>query len=180
MAASAVLSVGGFLGLNEKYIAVPLNALTPAPGEDHLILDADKQRLERAPGFAKNKWPDLDAPAWGAATGFASTSHQARYPTAAGTSGQSSLEKGSGTAHSQESEYSGKITDVNLADRTLTLKGDNGDKKFTVADDAKLYAGPHETSKLEDLKVGSKATVQYEQQGDKEVARSVHSSESEK
>ncbi len=29
-----VLSVGGFLGLNEKYIAVPLTALTPAPGHE--------------------------------------------------------------------------------------------------------------------------------------------------
>jgi sporulation protein YlmC with PRC-barrel domain len=30
--AYAVISVGGFLGMNEKYIALPLRALTPAPG----------------------------------------------------------------------------------------------------------------------------------------------------
>jgi sporulation protein YlmC with PRC-barrel domain len=58
--AYAVLSVGGFLGMGDKLIAVPIDALTPQQGEEGFLIDADKDRLAQAPGFSERNWPSLD------------------------------------------------------------------------------------------------------------------------
>ncbi len=63
--AYAVLSVGGFLGIGERLFAVPWEALTLDEDRRCFILDADKQRLENAPGFDKDNWPDMADSAWG-------------------------------------------------------------------------------------------------------------------
>jgi sporulation protein YlmC with PRC-barrel domain len=64
--AYAVLSFGGFLGLGEKYFAVPWNALQAKVGEDDtLILNVDKEKLSNAPGFDRNNWPDMTNRQWG-------------------------------------------------------------------------------------------------------------------
>lgn len=55
--AYAVLSFGGFLGLGDKYFAIPWDALTVDTEEHALILDMDKETLENAPGFDKDNWP---------------------------------------------------------------------------------------------------------------------------
>lgn len=55
--AYAVLSSGGFLGLGDKLFAIPWSALTYDMAGTHFVLDVDKQQLERAPGFDKDKWP---------------------------------------------------------------------------------------------------------------------------
>jgi sporulation protein YlmC with PRC-barrel domain len=65
--AYAVLAVGSALGLGEQYIAIPVNAFVPAPSENHIILNADKARIEGAPRFNKNRWPEVNAPLRGAA-----------------------------------------------------------------------------------------------------------------
>lgn len=57
--AYAVLSTGHFG--SGKLIAVPLDALTPQPGEKNFVMDAPKARVEAAQGFADNHWPSLDA-----------------------------------------------------------------------------------------------------------------------
>lgn len=57
--AYAVLSTG-FLG-SGKLIAVPLDALTLQPGAKNFVIDAPKDRIDAAPGFADNNWPGLDA-----------------------------------------------------------------------------------------------------------------------
>lgn len=62
----AVLSVGGFLGVGEKYIAVPPSAFEFSAHDKKLVLNADKAKLERAHGFAKNNWPSVENPEWGA------------------------------------------------------------------------------------------------------------------
>jgi sporulation protein YlmC with PRC-barrel domain len=54
-----ILSFGGFLGLGEKLFAVPLQAMRTSPEERAFILDVDKERLKRAPGFDRNNQPDL-------------------------------------------------------------------------------------------------------------------------
>lgn len=56
----AVLSFGGFLGIGDKYFAVPLQALnfTIKDGNREIFLDVSKERLEDAPGFDKNHWPN--------------------------------------------------------------------------------------------------------------------------
>jgi len=208
--AYAVLSVGGFLGMNDKSIAVPLNALTPAPGADHLVLDADKQRLNRAPGFAKNKWPDLDTPAWAAAAGFPSSAIQSSTPASGGT-GRSAQQQGtasqkssqpqpsssspdqrdqasstsssdqpaqsqsssSSTEKSDPQHYSGTVSAVDQSARTLTVSGDEGDKTFKLESNAQITVGSQNDAKIDDVKTGSKVSVEYAKEGDKSVAKSV-------
>ena len=64
--AYAVLSFGGFLGLGEKFFAVPWSALAAKAGEDDtLILNVDKEKLKNAPGFNKSSWPNMADRTWG-------------------------------------------------------------------------------------------------------------------
>jgi sporulation protein YlmC with PRC-barrel domain len=53
----AVLSFGGFLGMGDKLFAVPLEALRVDLENKRFILDADKDKLENAPGFDDDTWP---------------------------------------------------------------------------------------------------------------------------
>ncbi|HZN23190.1 MAG TPA: PRC-barrel domain-containing protein [Burkholderiales bacterium] len=62
--AYAVLSVGGFLGIGEKYFAIPWRAFTMDTDNHRFILDVDKQRLENAPGFDKDHWPSMADQTW--------------------------------------------------------------------------------------------------------------------
>jgi sporulation protein YlmC with PRC-barrel domain len=67
--AYAVLGFGGFLGMGEKYFAVPWASLTPAAGQkpadrEHYVLSIDKERLKQAPGFDKNNWPNMADRTW--------------------------------------------------------------------------------------------------------------------
>jgi sporulation protein YlmC with PRC-barrel domain len=57
--AYAVLSFGGFLGLGDKLFAIPWQAITVDTVKKQLILNADKELLEKAPGFDKDNWPDM-------------------------------------------------------------------------------------------------------------------------
>jgi sporulation protein YlmC with PRC-barrel domain/Cu/Ag efflux protein CusF len=65
----AVLSFGGFLGLGEKYFAIPWEALKREPGQrmgdaERFVLNMDKERLKNAPGFDKNNWPNMADRSW--------------------------------------------------------------------------------------------------------------------
>jgi sporulation protein YlmC with PRC-barrel domain len=60
--AYAVLSFGGFLGLGNKLFAVPWEALTLDTREHKFTLNVPKDKLERAPGFDKDNWPDMADP----------------------------------------------------------------------------------------------------------------------
>jgi len=60
----AVLSFGGFLGLGEKLFAVPWSALKLDTVNKRFVLNASKDRLESAPGFDKDAWPNMADPAW--------------------------------------------------------------------------------------------------------------------
>jgi predicted nucleotidyltransferase len=53
----AVLSVGGFLGIGEKLIALPPGALKATDAGEYLTLNADKAKIQAAPGFAATAWP---------------------------------------------------------------------------------------------------------------------------
>jgi len=65
--AYAVLSFGGFLGIGDKFFAVPWNALRLDEGAGEFVLDIDRKTLESAPGFNKEEWPDMADPAFGGA-----------------------------------------------------------------------------------------------------------------
>jgi len=58
----AVLAVGGFLGIGEKLIALPPNTLHVAEDGDYLVLNADKAKIQAAPGFAATSWPSPNDP----------------------------------------------------------------------------------------------------------------------
>lgn len=60
----AVLSFGGFLGLGDKLFAVPWSALKLDTVNKRFTLDVDKEKLESAPGFDKDDWPDMADPTW--------------------------------------------------------------------------------------------------------------------
>ena len=60
-----VLSFGGILGIGDKLFAIPWDMLTLDEDEKHFILDIDKERLENAPGFDKDNWPDMADPDFG-------------------------------------------------------------------------------------------------------------------
>jgi len=62
--AYAVLSFGGFLGIGSKLFAVPWTSLMLDEDEKCFRLEMDKARLENAPGFDKDNWPDMADPSW--------------------------------------------------------------------------------------------------------------------
>lgn len=62
--AYAVLSFGGFLGMGEKLFAVPWEALTLDTENKRLTLDVSKDRLDSAPGFDVDNWPDMADQEW--------------------------------------------------------------------------------------------------------------------
>ena len=53
----AVLSFGGFLGMGDKYFAVPFEAFSVNETTERFVLNVDKELLKEAPGFDKDNWP---------------------------------------------------------------------------------------------------------------------------
>ena len=62
----AVLKFGGKLGIGNKLFAIPWQALTRDPDTNEFLLDVKKETLQNAPGFDKDKWPDMSDQRWGA------------------------------------------------------------------------------------------------------------------
>ena len=60
----AVLSYGGFLGMGEKLFAVPWEALKLDTENKRFVLNVDSEKLESAPGFDKDNWPNMADEKW--------------------------------------------------------------------------------------------------------------------
>lgn len=60
----AVLSSGGLLGVGDKLFTIPVNHFKAGDKQDHFVLNIDKERLKKAPGFDSNKRPDLGKDSW--------------------------------------------------------------------------------------------------------------------
>lgn len=58
--AYAVLSFGGVLGIGDKLFAIPWKALSLDTDKHRFILNIDKERLKKAPGFDKDHWPGTE------------------------------------------------------------------------------------------------------------------------
>lgn len=58
----AVLSFGGFLGMGDKYFAIPWDAIEVNRDDKTMRLDVPKDRLEKMEGFDKDNWPDFANP----------------------------------------------------------------------------------------------------------------------
>jgi sporulation protein YlmC with PRC-barrel domain len=59
-----VKSSGGFLK-SGKIIAVPCGALQLSDDESGLVLSVEKESLQNAPAFDKDRWPDMSDRRWG-------------------------------------------------------------------------------------------------------------------
>lgn len=64
--AYVVMASGGVLTIGEKLFAVPWEALALDTANHQLRLNIDKERIENAPGFDKDNWPDMANQAWAA------------------------------------------------------------------------------------------------------------------
>jgi hypothetical protein len=62
--AYAILSFGGFMGMGDKHFAIPWQALTLDASQGTAALMIEKDRLKNAPGFDKDKWPDMTSSTW--------------------------------------------------------------------------------------------------------------------
>ena len=62
---TAIVGVGGFLGIGEKDVAVPFNALKVAEkdGDRYLVMNTSKEALETAPGYVYDKAKGVWVPA---------------------------------------------------------------------------------------------------------------------
>ena len=56
--AFVVVSFEGFLGISDKWFALPWEILKWSIENKKFILDMSKEALEKAPGMDKTKWPD--------------------------------------------------------------------------------------------------------------------------
>ena len=63
--AYAVLSFGGFLGMGNKLFAIPWSSLRVDEDKKCFVLDVDKKKLENAPGFDQDNWPNMADKTWG-------------------------------------------------------------------------------------------------------------------
>jgi len=59
-----VMASGGVLTIGEKLFAVPWEALALDTSNHQLRLNIAKERIEAAPGFDKDNWPDMANDAW--------------------------------------------------------------------------------------------------------------------
>lgn len=60
--AYVVIESGGFLGMNQKYFAVPMHALAIAKEHKNaFILNETKESLKQYPGFDKDHWPNTNS-----------------------------------------------------------------------------------------------------------------------
>lgn len=57
-----VLEFGGVLGFGNKFFALPWHLFRYDRIEDCFLIDINKERLENAPGFDKENWPDFASP----------------------------------------------------------------------------------------------------------------------
>lgn len=75
-----VLSTGGFLGVAQKSVAIPLKSIQAKEGANHLVIDMTEDQIKSAPGLAQNNWPPLDTFATGAAAGSETGSERQAPP----------------------------------------------------------------------------------------------------
>jgi hypothetical protein len=63
--AAVILSVGGFLGIGEKDVAVPFNAIhvTEKNGQRYLVMDTTKEALQSAPSYTYDRSKGIWVPA---------------------------------------------------------------------------------------------------------------------
>lgn len=199
----AVLGVGGFLGIGEKYVAIPPSAFSMSAERDGIVLNADKAKIESAPSFAKNDWPAVDANGTYASYWMPSAA-------AVGTPAPSTIGTGSSSSEAYPSQnlntpahtdadqprsdhdlrsndssrldanrsdaqdtFRGRITSIDPQQRMMTVEGPSGSRQFTFDDKPTLTLKDSRNPRLTDLKVGFPVEVGYRQEGGNYIAENV-------
>jgi len=201
--AYAVLSVGGFLGIGDKYVAVPPGAFHPAPDQNNLVLNADKAKIQNAPGFAKTSWPELNSATWTTDSAYWLTDNSAQgtigstrtgTDTARSTSELDSSRTGAaanvdrsstlrqdtdrtdrnlGSTATDRQTFRGRITAINPETRTVTVEGPAGTREFKLTERSTLTLKENRNPSLTDFKVGYPVTVGYHEENGTFMAHSL-------
>lgn len=83
------MSFGGFLGIGDKFFAVPWDAVMiqyDAESKDHFVMfDVTKDQLKNAQGFDKDHWPDFADEKWAKQNGEFYQGHRREAKAASGT-----------------------------------------------------------------------------------------------
>jgi sporulation protein YlmC with PRC-barrel domain len=173
--AYAVLSVGGFLGIGDKYIAVPSSEFSISPDGKELILNADKARLQGAPGFAKNNWPDLNS--W-----QTHSTYWLPEGSAVGTPGatvRTGRETGGtlDTGVLSSGTVAGRVIAVDRGLNVLTVENAAGKHQFLLNERATVTLTSDPNARLESIKVGDHITVRFHDQGGSKVVDTISDSQ---
>jgi sporulation protein YlmC with PRC-barrel domain len=170
----AVIGVGGFLGIGDKYVAVPPNAFSLAPDQGTVVLNADKAKIQNAPSFAKNSWPDLNSPTWRTDSAYWLSDNSALGSPASGTSGTAhSSSETSATHHADRDTFHGRITALNTETRTMTVQGPSGTREFKLSDQPTLTLKENRSPRLTDFKVGYPVVVGFHEANGSYIADSL-------
>jgi len=206
--AYAVLSVGGFLGIGDKYVAVPPSAFHAGPDQNNLVLNADKAKIQNAPGFAKTSWPELNSATWTADSAYWLTDNSAqgtigttrtgtdtarstsdldptRSGEAANADRSSTLRQDTdrtdrtlGTTVTDRQTFRGRITAINPESRTVSVEGPAGSREFKLTERPTLTLKENRNPSLTDFKVGYPVTVGYHEENGTFMAHSLIRSDS--
>ncbi|MGZ4989008.1 MAG: PRC-barrel domain-containing protein [Limisphaerales bacterium] len=158
--AYATLSVGGFLGIGEKLIAVPTSALMASQNSDkYLVMDASCGEIVDAPGIAQTNWPDYRNPNFNQAPFF--------NPKAHGSAAVNETGRGKLYTDAQRQDHDVKVeANTNRDSRTHVTMGRissvNGDR--VIIDNngrTETYAVNGSSIRASDYKNGDRVTVKY-------------------
>lgn len=158
--AYATISVGGFLGLGEKLIAVPVTALTPSERSDaYLIMDATRGEMVDAPSIAQTNWPDYRNPNYNDRPFF---SPKGRGSAATSESGKAKL-----YTDANSKDLSVKVeTNVDRDNRSHTAMGriksvGNSSVIIENAGRTETYSIGGKSIRASEFKNGDRVTVKY-------------------
>ncbi len=62
--AYAVMAAGGVFSMGERLFAIPWDALTLDTVNKRFVLALEKHKIDDAPGFDADHWPDMANPNW--------------------------------------------------------------------------------------------------------------------
>lgn len=133
-----ILSFGGIFGIGDKLFPIPWRELTLRVEENKtfLVADVSKEFLEKAPGFARNEFPDV-TPAWVAIVEGLFPVHAGRFVSVSKNHLVMTLGEIGETEHSHPVASNAVVTrDGEKSALTDLKKGDH--IKVTIAEEAAI------------------------------------------
>jgi sporulation protein YlmC with PRC-barrel domain len=174
----------------DRWVAVPPGALTAAAdGSNQLVMNMDRLRLQSAPTFARDNWPDVDRPFTGAEAFWGPALNVAeregvdlnRPPVTVYTPPPNDYRTYQGVAPRYESStttertrpyvtrssFRGQVTAVNPETRTMSVESKAGEiRDFVFSDRPNLQLKNNRNPRIVDIKVGFPVIVGYREDPD--------------